>query len=73
MPEQDLIETLESLLKQAKEGGLQGIAAALLLADNRVGIAIAGDCWQAPTTTIGLLWQVQQELYLSKPLHATSG
>lgn len=73
MKDRDLIETLEGLLKQAKAGQLQGIAAALLLADNHIGMAIAGECWQSPTTSIGLLWQVQQELYLSKPLHATPG
>lgn len=71
MPDVDLVEALEDLLKQAKSGELQGIAAALLLSGNHVGMAIAGDCWKAPTTTIGLLWSVQQELYQSKPLHAT--
>lgn len=71
MPDDDLIETLEDLLKQAKTGDLQGLAAALLLSGNRVGIEIAGECWRAPTTTIGLLYSVQQELYQSKPVHST--
>lgn len=71
MPDNDLVETLEGLLKQARSGELQGLAAALLLSGNHVGMAIAGECWQAPTTTIGLLWNVQQELYQSKPLHST--
>lgn len=72
MPDHDLVMTLETLLEQAKSGELEGMAAALLLADNRVGIAIAGVAWDAPTTTIGLLWQAQQELHQYKPVRATS-
>lgn len=71
MADRDVVEQLEELLRQAKAGSLQGFAAALLLSDNQIGMAIAGECWRAPTTSIGLLYQVQQELYLSKPIHAT--
>lgn len=67
-----LIEALESLLSQARSGELEGFAAALLLADNRVGVAIAGAAWDAPTTTIGLLWQAQQELHAYKPVRSMS-
>lgn len=72
MPDQELIHALETLLTQARSGELEGIAAATLLTDNRVGMTIAGECWTAPTTTIGLLWQVQQEVHHGKPAQSSS-
>lgn len=72
MPDRELIETLEALLKQARSGELEGFAAALLLSGSRVGMAISGECWIAPTTTIGLLWQVQQEVHHGKSVPTTS-
>lgn len=72
MPDRELIEALEGLLKKARSGELEGFAAGLLLSGSRVGMAIAGECWHAPTTTIGLLWQVQQEVHRSKSVPTTS-
>jgi hypothetical protein len=70
MPNNEVIETLATLLKQAQSGELEGFAAALLFDDSRVGMSIEGEAWRAPATTIGLLWQVQQTIHSGYRSHA---
>lgn len=72
MIESDLVQTLEDLLARAKAGELEGLAAACLMRDQHVGVVAAGAAvWEAPSTTIGLLWQLQQEIHLHRHAPAT--
>lgn len=70
MPDEEVIAALERLLEEARRGELEGFAAAILYEGSRVGVAIAGAAWEAPTTTIGLLWQTARELDSHKPVRS---
>jgi hypothetical protein len=72
VPDRELVKTLETLLRQAKSGELEGFAAALLLHGSRVGMTISREARGAPSTTIGVLWQIQHRIqaHLDEPFHS---
>jgi hypothetical protein len=57
----EMVAALETLLRQAKDGDLIGIAAALLYRNGHSG-KIVGEAWEHPTFVRGMLCNLDDQL-----------